>query len=290
MGISRDLLSLIKWRISFLSALSAVVGMLAAGGREPVAGLGIFFGFLLVASGASVLNHMQDRVTDAVMERTRTRPLPSGRIQVHSAGGLAVLCLGLGVTFLLEGFPLRVPAFAVAAVLSYNGLYAWLRRKTWAAVFLGALSGVFPVAGGWASVSGSLWDARFLALAGISYAWQVPHFWLLVLRFGREYEAAGLPTPRRHFTANQMGRIAFSWIFAFGALSLSLPLFELLGVGMPAVLLGGMSVCMVVKSVPLLREEGLEKAATSAFSYVNGYALSVLTLLGASVLLTPGGV
>jgi len=284
MGASRqtigDIVSLMKWRVSLLAAFSAAVGMILSGLFRAEELLLLFMAFFLTAAGASILNHIQDRDIDRKMRRTRDRPIPAGRVSVLHVFAGAAGCLLVGGIILARSFPPHVFILACAAVIVYNGFYPWLRRRFWGGTFVGALSGVLPVMAGWAGGGGSLTDSRLFALAVFSYTWQVPHFWLLILRLGHEYESAGLPTPGNRFDQLQLGRITFAWILGLVGLSLSLPLFGLLALGIPVMLVAGLSVILVWKALPLLGPTSVRHGAASAFRLVTGYSLAVMVCMG----------
>lgn len=282
-----DLLVLVKIKISLLAALMSVLGLLLAGGHSVPVVIQIFAGFLFFSGGASVVNHIQDRDLDRRMARTRSRPVSSGRWSVTSAMVLALFCFLGGTALLGNGLAPSILVLACGSVVAYNGLYAWLRPRTWAATFVGALSGVFPLAAGWYAGGGSLAEPIFLAVAALAYGWQIPHFWLLSLGFGHEYGAAGLPTPATRFGREQVGRIAFSWILGLAGLSLCLPLFGLLRVGSLTVVLFAISVLLVLKALPLLHSGVRAERALSAFRYLTAYILAVVGMLAADSLLTP---
>jgi len=217
----------IKFPISALAALTAATGyLLAAHEIDGSVGL-LAFGFFLLASGSGALNHFQDRSVDARMERTRRRPLPSGRVRP-----LAVLAFGAGLSGAgLAMLVLLGPTVALAgsvAVFLYNGAYAFLKPRTAMAVVVGSLTGAIPPAAGWHAGGGAINDPAFAALLLFFVLWQMPHYFLLLLRFGSDYRKAGLPSLQSYFDEPQLSRLAMTWFSAFLFLVASLPLFGLL--------------------------------------------------------------
>jgi protoheme IX farnesyltransferase len=219
--------ALCKPRVSVFAALSALVGCLLApspiAGHLVVAGLGV----LLLACAGAALNQYQERDIDALMERTRNRPLPAGIIPpLHAllfALGLAVLALVM--LRLLGNLPAML--LGLSALLWYNLLYTYLKRKTAFAIVPGALVGAIPPAIGWVIGGGGLADPRLWALSFLFFMWQVPHFWLFLLEHGTEYEQAGLPTFRVLFRDGSLRRICFHWIVALAVASLCASLYGL---------------------------------------------------------------
>jgi protoheme IX farnesyltransferase len=218
---------LCKAQVSFFAALSAVVGCLLASpptiDRLAVAGLGVF----LLACAGSALNQFQERDVDALMKRTRNRPIPAGFIRpipaLMFALGLAVVALAM-----LYAFGNILALFlGLVALLWYNLVYTYLKRRSAFAIIPGALVGAVPPAIGWVMGGGGLTDPRLWAVGFLFFMWQVPHFWLFLLEHGREYEQAGLPTLHALFSERSLRRLCFHWICALAAASLCIALYGL---------------------------------------------------------------
>lgn len=162
---------------------------------------------------------------DALMDRTRGRPLPSGRLSPRSAlvEALVLVIPALVLIGAVSGH--RALAAGVLGLVWYNGVYTGLKRKTAWAILPGALVGAVPPALGWLAGGGNLGDPQIRALAFLFFMWQIPHFGLVLLKYGGEYEKAGLPSLQRVFRERQLRRITFHWIMALGVGSLGLGLF-----------------------------------------------------------------
>ena len=193
--VLRDYLSLLKLRIVVLLVGTAVGAMVPAARGLPRASevLAVVLGGTLAAGGAHAINCWLDRDIDAVMKRTRRRPIPDGRIPAWH--GLAI------------GVALNVVAFAVfvalanllAAVLAITGtlLYVfvytmWLKRWTTQNIVIGGAAGAMPPLVGWAAVTGRL-DLTALSLFLVIFFWTPPHFWALAQMVRKDYERAGVP-------------------------------------------------------------------------------------------------
>ncbi|MGZ3697527.1 MAG: UbiA family prenyltransferase [Bdellovibrionota bacterium] len=182
-------------------------------------------GVLFLASGSSALNQYQERVIDASMPRTAKRPLPSGKLS--PAGALAfimvTLALGLGI---LADLGVSVLCLGIAAVALYNGLYTLWWKKHWSyAAVPGAIPGALPILIGYASASGEVFAPAGLYLFFILFFWQMPHFWVLALRYKSDYEKGGFPTlPVTHGEGITVERIRV-WCLAYAGLILLAPLF-----------------------------------------------------------------
>jgi len=220
-------LSLGKIRISLLVTLSTAVGYLLVTKEVVIQMLLPAAAVFLLACGSCALNQFQERRTDALMERTRNRPLPSGRLKPSSGLFISLGLISAGSLLLFHGAHLLAGVLGLFAIFWYNGIYTTLKRKTAFAAIPGALIGAIPPALGWVSGGGSLLDPRIWAMVFFFFMWQVPHFWLLLLDFGKDYEKAGFPSLTRIFTAVQLRRILFAWIFATAVACLILPLFGL---------------------------------------------------------------
>jgi protoheme IX farnesyltransferase len=265
-------------RISLFAAFAASAGYLLSSSRP---GGDVFFpaaGVLLLASGASALNQYQERDTDALMERTRGRPLPSGSMSPAGALCVSAALVLPGLLLLFFSGGLTCFLLGVFALLWYNGLYTWLKKKTAFAVFPGALVGAAPPAIGWTSAGGTLDDPRIMAVCFFFFLWQVPHFCLLVLTFGEQYARAGLPSLTNTFSRAQLGRITFVWVTATSTSALLIPLF---GVPLPSFLtlgLLGASLWLVLRGLSLLSE----KAGPAPQGAFNLFAVLVTFILSAS--------
>jgi len=150
------------------------------------------------------------------MQRTKKRSIPSGRIAPLKAlyFSVAMITTGFFVLYLTGDLSLFLGMFAV---VWYNGAYTYLKRKTAFAVIPGAFVGAIPPAIGWIAGGGALQDPRLAILCFVFFMWQVPHFWVLLLNYGEEYEEAGLPSLSGIFSRTQLRRVASNWIFAMVA-------------------------------------------------------------------------
>ncbi len=283
-------LQLTKTKINLAVAITAVMGYVMAGGGWGMALPLSIFGTFLLASGAAALNQWQEAPFDARMRRTRTRPIPSGRIRPAGAFFIGAMLLLAGF-YLLSSLPQNmwvVMALGALAVFWYNGVYTPLKRVTPFAVVPGALIGAIPPLIGWCAAGGEWNHPLVLHAAFFMYIWQIPHFWLLLLMYGKQYDDAGLPTLTKVFSRAQLHRITFMWVLATAVTGLSLPAFEGRALLFPwnvAVVLS--SVWIAAKGAGLLwrpeaQAEG--KPFLRAFMQINLYALVVVACLSLSAL------
>ncbi len=206
------ILELSKIKITVAVAFTTITGyILAARGYDPgflLPTLGIFF----LACGSSVINHLQERRTDAMMARTRKRPLPSHKISYSFAimvavtetlAGSLILYLSSGITALILG---------LLAMIWYNLIYTNLKRITPHAVIPGSVIGSIPPLVGWVAAGGSLFSIPALIMAVFFFVWQVPHFYLLAIKYGHEYTEAGLPSITERWSNSRTKKNIFLWI------------------------------------------------------------------------------
>lgn len=284
-GLLGDLAALSKLRISLLSAVSAAAGFLAASRavRPPLAAA--LAGTFLLAAGAAALNEVIDRDRDARMDRTRGRPIPSGRIGVPAALALAALAAGLGAAFLGLGAGATPALLGVGALLWYDAVYTPLKRVTAFAVAPGALVGALPPAIGWTAAGGALGDARLHALCAFFLLWQVPHFWLLAARHAGDFERGGLPTPASRFSPAQAGRITAVWAAAMACSVLLLPLFGVTRGAWSSVALLGAALAVAAAPGRLALEPLRPERLRGALAAVNLFAVAMLAIVLADALL-----
>jgi protoheme IX farnesyltransferase len=186
------------------------------------------FGILLLACGASAFNQYQEWSTDELMARTKKRPLPSRQISTAEAVRISSILLIGGGFILLYWSPLICFTLGIFNVFWYNGIYTFLKHKTAFAIVPGALTGALPILMGWTAMGGKITDPPVLFLAFFLFLWQMPHFWLMMLKYGDEYHHAGLPVLTDHFSSFQIKVIVMIWMTASGATSLFLVFFRII--------------------------------------------------------------
>ena len=190
----QDYVQLLKPRIMSLVVFTAITGLVCSGhplnpALAAIAVLAITVG----AGGAAALNMAYDGDIDALMRRTRSRPVPAGRIQVADALTLgvtlslfSVMVLGIATNWLAAG----LLAFTIAF---YGVVYTlWLKRRTPQNIVVGGLAGAMPPLVGWAAASGAAPLNAWLLVA-IIFIWTPPHFWALSLYTSEDYAKAGVP-------------------------------------------------------------------------------------------------
>lgn len=190
----RDFVALAKPRLNLLVVASTLAGYVMADG-EPLGVLRIcamLLGTGLVAGGASALNQVSERDIDALMRRTRTRPLPDQRLQPAESVLFGAAIATAGALMIAAASNLLAAAVALATLVVYVGIYTPLKRRTPFSTVVGAIPGALPAIVGWAAASGEV-SARAWILFGIMFFWQLPHFLAIAWMCREDYGRAGLP-------------------------------------------------------------------------------------------------
>ena len=187
----RDYVALLKPRVMSLVVLTGLVGLyLAPGAIHPViAALAVIC--IAVGAGASgAINMWFDRDIDAVMARTRGRPIPAGRVDPESALVFGVILAVFAVMLMALTVNWAAGALLALTIVFYVFVYTmWLKRRTPQNIVIGGAAGAFPPMIGWAAVTGDVSLVLFLLI----FMWTPPHFWALSLYRDADYARAGVP-------------------------------------------------------------------------------------------------
>jgi protoheme IX farnesyltransferase len=271
LALARDLVALAKPRLLGLVVCTAAGGAwLAPGRRDLGRALALLLGTSAVVGGANALNEWLGRDVDARMRRTWGRPLPAGRLDpwvaVAFGFGLPAVALpALGWT--VNGL---TATLAALALFLYAAVYTPLKRVTPAALFVGAVPGAIPPLMGWTSVTGHV-DAGGLALFGVLFFWQLPHFLAVSIYLKDDYARGGLKV----FALVRGERAAVRWSVATSALLVPVTLLPVpLGLAGPAygAAAAALGVALVTWAATGLR-------APSASRWARGFFLSTLAYL-----------
>jgi protoheme IX farnesyltransferase len=189
-----DYVSLTKPRLNFLVVATSAAGYYlgAISAADPLAMTAAVAGTALVAGGAAVLNQLYERDTDALMRRTRLRPLPSGRVTPGDARnfGLGLSIAGLALLALRANW--LAASIALGTLLVYLAIYTPMKRRTPLATLVGAVPGALPALIGWTASHGSVAPGG-AALFAIVFFWQIPHFMAIAWLYRDDYGKAGFP-------------------------------------------------------------------------------------------------
>ena len=188
-----NLIELTKLRIAFLVLTTTVIGFYLGqeGIESPELLLYTLLGTLLSSAGSSVLNNVIEVETDAKMNRTKDRVLPTKKISLFTASFLGTLFIGFGLAILFEKVNTLTSILAFCTVVSYLVLYTPLKKVSWLNTSVGAIPGALPPLGGWTAATGSL-DPGGWILFFILFFWQHPHFYSIAFIHKEDYARAGL--------------------------------------------------------------------------------------------------
>ena len=197
-GLLTDLMTLTKARLSLLVIITTFVGFCMASGAQ-LDWLQLFHaigGTTLAAAAAAVLNQRIETKVDRLMERTRHRPLPAGRMQPATALLLGLALGTAGTAWLWFTTTAMAAYLAAATIIIYIAFYTPLKRRTSLCTIVGAVSGAIPPVIGWTAVRPSF-DLGAWVLFGILFTWQMPHFLAIAWMYRDEYSQAGFVMIRR---------------------------------------------------------------------------------------------
>lgn len=183
---------LVKFRLSFLVAFSSAFGFVLAS-QGPVNWftlLALSLGGFMVSGASITLNQVAEKEYDALMERTKNRPLPTGRLQVHEALIFAGILALLGFGLLAIYTNLLTTLLSVLSMVLYSFVYTPMKRVGPLAVLMGAIPGALPPLLGWTAATGMI-TAEALIIFGIQFIWQFPHFWAIAWVADEDYKKAG---------------------------------------------------------------------------------------------------
>jgi len=268
-----------KVRITFAVSLTTALGYLI---YLPAFTYGMLFtviGLFLLACGSAALNQYQEWDKDALMDRTKNRPIPSGRISPE--GGLTIafnfIMLGSAILYAYAGFVAL--QLGILTLLWYNAIYTPLKKKTAFAVIPGSVIGALPPMVGWSAAGGSITEYPILFLGFFMFIWQIPHFWLLMLKYGNQYTKAGFPAISSVYETPMLKRITFVWITATAVSGLFFPFFSISNNLIISVILTVSSFMLIAGAIPLIRKSETEFNTRKHFMYINIYLLVIIIAL-----------
>jgi len=194
-SLARNYYELCKPRVVALIVFTAIVGMVLAVPGWPSFGtmIAATIGIGLAASSAAAINHLLDRRIDAVMARTRDRPLPTGQLGASQVLTFAFFLGLVSMTILVLWVNVLTAVLTFLSLIGYAVIYTvWLKRATPQNIVIGGAAGAAPPVLGWTAMTGSV-DHNALILFLIIYVWTPPHFWALAIHRRREYAAVDIP-------------------------------------------------------------------------------------------------
>jgi protoheme IX farnesyltransferase len=278
-SLRRDILELVKIRITMLVAFTTALGYILASDSLSLGFIYPVVGIFILACSSAALNQYQERNLDKLMARTTGRPIPAGRMTEGTALIISLSLLILGSVILLAGTNLMTLTVGLATYVSYNFIYTPLKRKIALAIIPGSLVGALPPVAGWVAAGGNMFDEKIILVAAYFFIWQIPHFWLLLLKYGKQYEGAGFPALTETLSRERIAKLIF-----FTTILTVIPVCILFAGGMlnyfiTGILLLAASVWLLVNSYKFTKSDLSNKNVTRSFIGVNIYTLIFITLL-----------
>lgn len=275
----KDWLELSKLKIMIPVSLTGFTGYFAFNPHFSIRIFIVSFGILLMAISASVLNQIQEVDLDGKMNRTCQRPLPDKRIKVPHAILFFLFSLIGGVAVIYFTGNFKATIIGLITIFWYNGIYTYSKRITAFAVVPGAFTGALPPLIGWVAAGGGQWAKPIIFIEFLIFTGQIPHFWLLILRYGEEYKQAGIPNLTDIFKPTQINRLTFSWVVTSVVAALFLCYFEIIQNRLIKVILVVASIYMIWKFIDLLKIQ-INKNNYKRYSmFLDFYFLLMLLLL-----------
>jgi protoheme IX farnesyltransferase len=215
-----DWVKLLKPRVVSLVVFTGWIGLfLAPGHLNPVLAFTAILCIAVAAGAAGAINMWYERDIDALMQRTRNRPIPAGRIAPDAALGFGVALAAGSVIVMWLATNLCAATILALSIAFYVFVYTiWLKRRTPQNIVIGGAAGAFPPLIGWAAVTGSV-DVLPLLLFAVVFFWTPPHFWALSLYACQDYTRAGVPMLPVVAGATETRRQIFGYTIVLGVVA-----------------------------------------------------------------------
>jgi len=279
------LLELVKFRITVLVSFTTALGYFLASDKLGFGFLYSGVGIFLLACSSAALNQYQEVKTDLMMERTRNRPIPSGKISGNNVLIISLILLLAGTSILFFKTNFGTLFTGLLTFYWYNAVYTPLKKKTALAIIPGSLVGALPPVAGWLAAGGTLFDLKIGIVALYFFVWQIPHFWLLLLLYGSDFKKGGFPVLTDLYSEVFIKRITFALLIATLLIGISIPY---IGAGLyltTQLVIIASSALMFFVALSFLRNKNIErKDIVKTFVSINLYTLTLITILSADKL------
>lgn len=271
------LAGLLKYRLSLAVTFSAVTGFLIFDHQPGLNMLFLTVGVFLLAGGAATLNQYMERDQDARMIRTMSRPIPGEKIEPSDALKTAIILLISGTAILL--FTGIIPALlGLLTVFIYNIVYTWLKRVSWFAVIPGSLVGAIPPLIGFTAAGGNVPAAEIILFASFMFMWQLPHFWLIILRYRSDYQRAGFKTFPGIINDRLARIIVFTWVTLTSSFLAFFAVNDLVFNRLFNIILILLNIFFILFFYHLLFRSVGERSVKRAFVLINSFSMAIMIL------------
>ncbi len=276
----KDYISLLKPRVMMLVVFTAMIGMAMAPGFSDMHPMLIAFSIICITFGAGsagAINMWYERETDALMTRTKNRPIPTGKI--HHADALAfgviltvasVGLMGVGINW-ASAFLLGFASFFYVVIYTI-----WLKKRTPQNIVIGGAAGAFPPMIGWAAVTGSV-SIESIFMFALIFMWTPPHFWALALYKSSDYKKAGIPMMPA--VAGEKSTKIQMLIYTLLLLPLSMAPYFMGMVNVYYLALAGILNLIFIGYAVMVLRDSTYKSAKSMFAYSIFYLFAMFSIL-----------
>ncbi len=286
----KNLLKLVQWRVTTAIFVVYLISYAAAGGRLDFSFLCLAMGFFLVGNSASAFNQWQERGTDALMPRTKHRPLSAAAIS-PLAGILVVgMFFLLGTVIFWVGMMVGKTGYmpfwlVLGSLIMYNAFYTPLKSRSLFSIVPGFINGASPVLIGWTAAGGRLVSPEVWALFIFVSVWQIPHFNMLLFTYRHQYKKANLVVLSNWLNEKQLVNVTYIWILAMGASALLIPMLGTTKGVVTSTLITLMVVALSLFFIKLYDMQWKGRRNKRAFGILNAFSgLIMLTVLADALL------
>jgi len=273
------LAEIVKIRITVMVSLTTALGYFIGVNKITFDFIFPVVGILLLACSSAALNQYQEKNSDALMDRTRNRPIPSGKIKSLNVLLITIVLLILGSLILILKTNLTALLIGLLTFYWYNGVYTPLKKKFSLAIIPGSLVGALPPLAGWAATGENIFDIKILYIALYFFVWQIPHFWLLLLVHGKDFAKGGFPVLTDRMSRKSIAVITFSMLIVTVLISAMIPVLNILNFNVTYILLLCFSVFMIYIAFGFLKSDLSRNETMKAFIGINIFTLCFITLL-----------
>ena len=276
-GIVAVYADLTRYKLSLAVTFSSVTGYFIFHNKIEITLLCLICGVFFLASGSAVMNQVTEVRYDSVMGRTMQRPLPQEKISRGKAMLLSAALFCTGIFLLsLTGF---IPSLlGIFNIILYNFIYTKLKRVTPLAVIPGVLVGAIPPLIGFEAAGGGVPGNGIMVFSAFMFLWQLPHFWLILLKYHKEYETAGFVTISHLMNERQIRVLIFLWGLFSTIFLLSFSVVGILFSRYISLVLIPLNIIFILAFYYLLFRKSEKNEFHGAFILINSFSLLIMIL------------
>ena len=268
---------LIKYKLSLAVTFSAVTGYFISGSGINNSIIPLIAGIFLLTAGAAALNEFTEKDSDATMVRTMNRPIPGRKITAVRALVISAILIFAGSLILLTTGV--IPMFlGLIAIFLYNVVYTKLKKISLISIIPGAIVGAIPPLIGFASAGAHLPQKEIILFSSFMFLWQLPHFWLILIRYNDDYRRAGFKTFSTGFSEFRIRLLVFAWVVLTTLLLILLSADGLIFTGLMNSLLIILNCFFILLFYSILFGKDEVRSVKTAFILINSFSLVVMIL------------